>query len=83
MIVIHVMTQQNDDLNNRNTNWTIIMFLFSELEFYVHQLWLDSVKLTDCNYYIHYPFNYDAYANIMQIKHHVTLSHWYFLLSIL
>ena len=35
----------------------------------------DSVHLTDPNYYTRAPFNYDTYADIIQLKKYVALSH--------
>ena len=46
-----------------------------------YMLWSDSVTLTDSNYFIHGPFNYDAHTDVIQSKQHVALTHWEFLLS--
>ena len=46
-----------------------------------YMLWSDSVTLTDSNYFIHGPFNYDAHTDVIQPKQHVALTHWEFLLS--
>ena len=39
-------------------------------------LWSDFVHLTDTNYFIHGPFNYDDHDDIIQPNHHVALTHW-------
>ena len=44
-------------------------------------LWSDFVHLTDTNYFIHGPFNYDDHDDIIQPNHHVALTHWEFLFS--
>ena len=46
-----------------------------------YMLWSDSVHLTDSKYCIHGPFNYDEHIEIIQLKQHVALNHWEFLLS--
>ena len=42
-------------------------------------LWSDSVHFTDPKYFIHGPFNYDAYGDIIQPNQNVALTHWEFL----
>ena len=39
-------------------------------------LWSDSVTLTDSNYFIHGPFNYDAHTDVIQTEQHIALTHW-------
>ena len=46
----------------------------------------DFMHLTDTEYFIHGPFNYDAHDDTIQPNQHVALNHWkvllYFVISL-
>ena len=50
------------------------------LEKYI--LWIDSIYVTDPSCYLHSPFNFDLYSDIIIVKQYLTLTHWEYLLTI-
>ena len=45
-------------------------------------LWIDYVLLIDSSCYLHDPFNFDSYSDVITAKQHVALAYWGFLLTI-
>ena len=57
------------------------IFAKTETKSEKYMLWSNSVILTDSNYFIQGPFNYDAHTDVIHPKQHVALTHWEFLLA--
>ena len=86
MIPTCAMTKLDGCQNGTSINWIVYgaHVLFSpkrtpNLKKYM--LWSDSDTLTDSNYFIHGPFNYDAHTNVIQPNQYVALTHREFLFS--
>ena len=45
-------------------------------------LWTDSVHLTDSSCYLHGPFKFDSYSDVITATQNIALTHWEFLRTI-
>ena len=45
-------------------------------------LWTHAVHLTNPSCYLHGPFNFDSYSDVIIAKQHIALTHWEYILTV-